>query len=168
MANPSSVDDHDDDDDDDDDEVDDCFSGGDQCMEFQRRQQDAASTAMAQLKSPPLEVVFQHPNDPGVVNNGVVADSVLDMALLEPPPPADSVLDDMFNVWCCGSCTYQNLGKAKGACAMCNDPKPIRTGLSLDPWEIGELEACSLMGTMRSPRCTTSPSSMSKVLLSGR
>jgi len=47
---------------------------------------------MAQLKPPPLEVVFQPPNDPGV-NNGVVADSVLDMALLE-PPPADSVLDD--------------------------------------------------------------------------
>ena len=26
---------------------------------------------------------------------------------------------------------------------MCNDPHPIRTGLSLDPWEIGELEARS-------------------------
>ena len=24
---------------------------------------------------------------------------------------------------------------------MCNDPHSIRTGLSLDPWEIGELEA---------------------------
>ena len=110
-------------------------------MEFQRRQQDAASSAMAQLKPPPLEVVFQPPNDPGV-NNGAVVDSVLDMALLE-PPPADSVLDDMFNAWRCGSCTYQNLGKAKGACAMCNDLHPIRTGLSLDPWEIGELETRS-------------------------
>jgi len=144
MANPlapatSVVDD--DDDDDDDNEVDDCSFGRDQRMEFQRRQRDAVSSAMAQLKPPPLEVVFQPPNDPGV-NNGAVADSVLDMALLE-PPPADSVLDDMFNVWHCGSCTYQNLGKAKGACTMCNDPHPIRTGLSLDPWEIGELEALS-------------------------
>jgi len=77
------------------------------------------------------------------VNNGVVVNSVLDMALLEPAPPADSVLDDMFNAWRCGSCTYQNLGKAKGACAMCNDPHPIRTGLLLDLWEIGELEAYS-------------------------
>ena len=34
-----------------------------------------------------------------------------------------------------------NLGKAKGACTMCNDPHPIQTGLSLNPWEIGELEA---------------------------
>ena len=128
-ANPSapatSVDDDDDDDDDDndddnDDKVDDCSSGGDQLMEFQRRQRDAASSTMGQLKPPPLEVVFQ-----------------------PPPPPADSVLDDMFNAWRCGSCTYQNLGKAKGACAVCNDPNPIRTGLSLDPWEIGELEARS-------------------------
>ncbi|MFN5938911.1 MAG: hypothetical protein ACK44C_00885, partial [Polaromonas sp.] len=133
--------DNDDDDDNDDDEVDDCSSGGDQRMEFQRRQRDAASSAMAQLKPPPLEVVFQPPNDPGV-NNGAVVDSVLDMALLE-PPPADSVLDGMFNAWGCGSCTCQNLGKAKGACAMCNDPHLIRTGLSLDPWEIGELEARS-------------------------
>ena len=140
LAPATSVD-NDNDDDDDDDEVDDCSSGGDQRMEFQCRQQDAASSAMAQLKPPPLEVVSQPPNDPGV-NNGAVTDSVLDMALLE-PPPADSVLDDMFNVWHCGSCTYQNLGKAKGACAMCNDPHPIRTGLSLDPWEIGELEALS-------------------------
>jgi hypothetical protein len=97
-ANPlapvtSVVDDNDNDNDND--EVDDCSSGGDQRMEFQRRQRDAASSAMAQLKSPPLEVVFQPPNDPGV-NNGAVADSVLDMALLE-PPPADSVLDDMFS-----------------------------------------------------------------------
>ena len=135
LAPATSVD-NDNDDDDDDDEVDDCSSGGDQRMEFQCRQQDAASSAMAQLKPPPLEVVSQPPNDPGV-NNGAVTDSVLDMALLE-PPPADSVLDDMFNTWRCGSCTYQNLGKAKGACAMCNDPHPIRTGLSLDPWEIGE------------------------------
>jgi hypothetical protein len=121
MANPlapaTSVD-NDDGNDNDNDEVDDCSSGGDQCMEFQRRQRDAASSAMAQLKPPPLEVVFQPPNDPGV-NNGAVADSVLDMALLE-PPPADSVLDEMFNAWRCGSCTYQNLGEAKGACAMCN------------------------------------------------
>ena len=106
LAPATSVDD-DDNNDDDDDEVDDCSSGGDQRMEFQRRQRDAASSAMAQLKSPPLEVVFQPPNDPGA-NNGAVANSVLDMALLE-PPPADSVLDDMFNAWRCGSCTYQNL-----------------------------------------------------------
>ena len=26
---------------------------------------------------------------------------------------------------------------------MCNDPHPIRTGLSLNPWEIGEFEACA-------------------------
>ena len=108
-------------------------------MEFQRRQQDAASSAMVQLKSPPLEVVFQPPNNPGV-NNGAVANSVLDMALLE-PPPADSVLDNMFNAWRCGSCTYQNLGKANRACAMCNDPHPIN--LLLDLWEIGESEARS-------------------------
>jgi hypothetical protein len=92
LAPATSVDNNDDDHDDDDDEVDDCSSGGDQRMEFQHRQRDAASFAMAQLKPPPLKVVFQPPNDPGV-NNGVVADSVLDMALLE-PPPADSVLDD--------------------------------------------------------------------------
>ena len=44
------------------------------------------------------------------------------------PPPSTtslSVHDDMFNVWHCGSCTYQNLGKAKGACTMYNDPNPI-------------------------------------------
>jgi hypothetical protein len=115
----------DDDDDNEDDEVDDCSSGGDQRMEFQRRQQDAASSDMAQLKQPPLEVVVQPPNNPGV-NNRVVTDSVLDMALFK-PPPTDSVLDDMFNAWHCGSCTFQNLGKVKGACAMCNDPHPIRT-----------------------------------------
>jgi hypothetical protein len=115
-------------------------------MEFQRRQRDAASSAMVQLKPPPLKIVFQPPtNDPGE-NNGVadsvVADSVLDMDILE-PSPADSVMDDMFNAWRCGSCTYQNLGRAKGAYNMCNDPHPIRAGLSLDPWEIGELEARS-------------------------
>jgi hypothetical protein len=126
----------DDDDDDDDEDVDDCSSGGDQRMEFQRRQRDAAASAMVQLKPPPLEIVFQPPtNDPGE-NNGVadsvVADSVLDMDILE-PSPADSVMDDMFNAWRCGSCTYQNLGRAKGACNMCNDPHPIRAGLSLDP-----------------------------------
>ena len=96
-------------------------------MEHQRHQRDAALSAMAPLKPPPLEVVFQPPNDLGV-NNRVVA---------------NSVHDDMFNAWRCGSCTYQNLGKAKGACAMCNDPHPIRTGLLLDLWEIGELEAYS-------------------------
>ena len=41
LAPATSVDD-DDDDDDDDNEVDDCSSGGDQRMEFQRRQRDAA------------------------------------------------------------------------------------------------------------------------------
>ena len=161
-ANPSAPAMSVDDDDNDNAEVDDCSSGRDKHMEFQRCQQDAASSAMAQLKPPPLEVVFQPPNDPGV-NNGVVADSVLDMALLK-PPPADSVLDDMFNVWRCGSCTYQNLGKAKGACAMCNDPHPIRTGLSLDPWEIGELEARSsvplrqVVPTAASPPINQTPS----------
>jgi hypothetical protein len=95
-------------------------------MEFQRRQRDAASSsAIAQLKPPPLEIVFQPPtNDP----HSVVADAILE------PSPADSVMDDMFNSWRCGSCTYQNLGRAKGACNMCNDPHPIRAGLSLDPW----------------------------------
>jgi hypothetical protein len=79
-------------------------------MEFQHRQRDAASSAMAQLKPPPLEIVFQPPtNNPGE-NNGVVADE---------PSPADPVMDDMFNAWRCGSCTYQNLmGRAKGACNM--------------------------------------------------
>jgi hypothetical protein len=90
---------------------------------------------MAPLKPPPLEVVFQPPNDPGVKDvhydirvtpaTGVVA---------------DSVLDDMFNAWRCGSCTYQNLGKAKGACTMCNVPHPIRTGLSLVVNEKGIVE----------------------------
>jgi len=47
-------------------EGDDCSSGGDQRMELQRRQQDAALSAMAPLKQPPLEVIFQPPNDPGV------------------------------------------------------------------------------------------------------
>ena len=135
-------DDDDEDDDDDDEDVDDCSSGGDQRMEFQRRQRDAASSAMVQLKPPPLKIVFQPPtNDPGE-NNGVVADE---------PSPADSVMDDMFNAWRCGSCTYQNLGRAKGACNMCNDPHPIRAGLSLDPWEIGELEAHSLHQVAASP-----------------
>jgi hypothetical protein len=120
-------------------------------MEFQRRQRDAASSTMAQLKPPPLEIVFQPPtNDPGE-NNGVVADSVLDMMALLEPSPADSVMDDMFNAWRCGSCTYQNLGKANGACNMCNDPHPIRAGLSLDLWEIGELEAHSLRQVAASP-----------------
>jgi hypothetical protein len=71
-------------------------------MEFQRRQRDDASSATAQLKPPPLKIVFQPPNDPGE-NNGVVADSA-----------ADSVMDDMFNAWRCGSCTYQNLGSKRG------------------------------------------------------
>jgi len=144
-------------------EGDDCSSSGDQRMELQRRQQDAALSAMAPLKPPPLEVVFQPLNDPGVKDvqvdtqvtpaTRVVANSVLDMAPLKPPPlevvfqppnnpgvkdvqvdtqvttptgvVADSVLDDMFNAGRCGSCTYQNLGKAKGACTMCNDPHPI-------------------------------------------
>jgi hypothetical protein len=138
------VDVDDDDDDDDGEDVDgDCSSGGDQRMEYQRRRRDAASSAMAQLKPPPLEIGFQPPiNDPGEKK---------DMALLD-PSPADSVMDDMFNAWRCGSCTYQNLGKAKGACNMCNDPHPIRAGLSLDPWEIGKLEACALRQVAASPR----------------
>ena len=47
-------------------EGDDCSSGGDQRMERQRRPRDANLSAMAPLKPPPLEVVFQPPNDPGV------------------------------------------------------------------------------------------------------
>ena len=43
-------------------EGDDCSSCGDQRMELQCRQQDAALSAMAPLKPPPLEVVFQPPN----------------------------------------------------------------------------------------------------------
>jgi len=109
-------------------EGDDCSSGGDQHMEHQCRQRDTALSAMAPLKPPPLEVVFQPPNDPGVKD--VQVDTQVTPATRV---VADSVLDDMFNTWRCGSCTYQNLGKAKGACAMCNDPHPIRTGLSLDP-----------------------------------
>ena len=46
-------------------EGDDCSSCGDQRMERQRRQRDAASSAMAPLKPPPLEVTFQPPNNPG-------------------------------------------------------------------------------------------------------
>ena len=77
-------------------EGDDCSSGGDQRMELQRRQQDAALSAMTPLKPPPLEVVFQPPNDPGVKDiqvdtqvtpaTGVVNDSELDMAPIKPPP----------------------------------------------------------------------------------
>jgi hypothetical protein len=100
--NDEDDDDDDDGDEDDDEEVDDCSSGGAQRMEFQRRQRDDASSATAQLKPPPLKIVFQPPNDPGE-NNGVVADSA-----------ADSVMDDMFNAWRCGSCTYQNLGSKRG------------------------------------------------------
>jgi len=91
---------------------------------------------MAPLKPPPLEVIFQPPNDPGAKD--VQVDTQVTPAT---GVVANSVHDDMFNAWRCGSCTYQNLGKAKGACTMCNDPNPIRTGLLLDPWEIGELEA---------------------------
>jgi hypothetical protein len=82
LANPSapvtSVDD--DDDDNDDDKVDDCSSGGDQSMEFQRRQRDAALSAMAQLKPPPLEVVFRPPNDPG--NSNPIVNLLLSNAAL--------------------------------------------------------------------------------------
>jgi hypothetical protein len=106
-------------------------------MELQRHQQDAALSAMAPLKPPPLEVVFQPPDDPPGVKDLPVDTQVTPATGVV----ADSVLDDMFNAWRCGSCTYQNLGKAKGACTMCNDPNPIQTGLLLDPWEIGELEA---------------------------
>ena len=77
-------------------EGDDCSSGGDQHIERQRRQRDAALSAMAPLKPPPLEVIFQPPNDPGVKDvqvetqvtptTGVVADSVLDMTPLKSPP----------------------------------------------------------------------------------
>jgi hypothetical protein len=82
------------------------------------------------------EVVFQPPNDPGAKD--VQVDTQVTPAT---GVVAESVHDDMFNVWRCGSCTYQNLSKGKRACTMCNDPNPIQTGLSLDPWEIGELEA---------------------------
>jgi len=77
-------------------EGDDCSSGGDQHMEHQCRQRDTALSAMAPLKPPPLEVVFQPPNDPGVKDvqvdtqvtpaTGEVANSVLDIAPLKPPP----------------------------------------------------------------------------------
>ena len=77
-------------------EGDDCSSGGDQRMERQRRPRDANLSAMAPLKPPPLEVVFQPPNDPGVKDiqaetqvtpaTGLITDSVLDMAPLKPPP----------------------------------------------------------------------------------
>jgi hypothetical protein len=75
---------------------------------------------MAPIKPLPLEFVFQPPNNPGVKD--VQVDTQVTPAT---GVVADSVLDDMFNAWCCGSCTYQNLGKAKGACTMCNDPHPI-------------------------------------------
>jgi hypothetical protein len=93
-------------------EGDDCSSGGDQRIEHQRRQRDAALSAMAPLKPPPLEVIFQPPNDPEVKDlqvetqvtpaTGVVADSVLDMAPLKPPslevvfqPPNDPGAKDV-------------------------------------------------------------------------
>ena len=69
-----------DDDNDDDDKVDDCSSGGDQRMEFQRRKRDAALSAMAQLKPPPLEVVFQPPNDPE--NSNPIVNHLLSNAAL--------------------------------------------------------------------------------------
>jgi len=94
-------------------EGDDCSSGGDQCMERQRRQRDAALSAMAPLKSPPLEVVFQPPKDPG--EKDVQVDTQVTPAT---GVVAHSVHDDMFNTWHCGSCTYQNLGKAKGAMTL--------------------------------------------------
>jgi hypothetical protein len=109
-------------------------------MELQRRQRDAALSVMAPLKPPPLEVVFQPPNNSGVKD--VHCDTQVTPAT--GVVVADSVLDDMVNTWHCGSCTYQNVGKPKGACTMCDVPHPIRTGLSLDPWEIGELEARAL------------------------
>ena len=93
-------------------EGDDCSSGGDQRMELQHRQRDAALSAMTPLKPPPLEVVFQPPNNPGVKDvqvdtqvtpaTGVVANSVLDMAPFKPPPlevvfqpPNDPVVKDV-------------------------------------------------------------------------
>ena len=82
-------------------EGDDCSSGGDQRMERQRRQRDAALSAMAPLKPPPLEVVFQPPNDPGVKDVQVETQVTPATGVLV----ANSVHDDMFNTWCCGSCT---------------------------------------------------------------
>ena len=79
-VNPSAPATSVDDDNDDDDKVDDCSSGGDQRMEFQRRQRDAALSAMAQLKLPPLEVVFQPPNDPG--NSNPIVNHLLSNAAL--------------------------------------------------------------------------------------
>jgi len=101
-------------------EGDDCSSGGDQRMERQRRQIDAALSAMAPLKPPPLEVVFQPPNDPGAKDVQVDTQVTPYTGVV-----TDYLHDDMFNTWCCGSCTYQSLGKAKGACTMCNDPNLI-------------------------------------------
>ena len=69
-----------DNDDDDNDKVDDGSSGGDQRMEFQCRQCDAALSAMAQLKQPSLEVVFQPPNDPG--NSNPIVNYLLSNAAL--------------------------------------------------------------------------------------
>ena len=88
---------------------DDCSSGGDQCMERQRCQRDAALSAMAPLKPPPLKVIFQPPNNPGAKDVQVDTQVTPATGVI-----ADSVHDDMFNAWCCGSSTYQNLGKAKG------------------------------------------------------
>ncbi len=95
-------------------------------------------STMAPVLPPPREVVFQPTNnhDPGVKD--VEVNTQVTPAI---GGVADSVLDDLFNAWRCGSCTYQNLGKAIGACTMCNNPHPIQTPLSLDPWEIGELKA---------------------------
>ena len=101
-------------------EGDDCSSGVDHRMERQSRQRDATLFAMAPLKPPPLEVIFQPPNDPGAKD--VQVDTQVTPAI---EVVADSVHDDMFNAWRCGSCTHQNLGKAKGACTMCNDSNLI-------------------------------------------
>ena len=82
-------------------EGDDCSSGGDQRMGRQCHPRDAALSAMAPHKPPPLEVVFQPPNDPGVKDVQVETQVTPATGVLV----ANSVHDDMFNTWCCGSCT---------------------------------------------------------------
>ena len=77
-------------------EGDDCSSGGDQRMERQRGQRDAALSAMAPLKPPPLEVVFQPPNNPGAKDVQVDTQVTPATGMV-----ANSVHDDMFNAWRC-------------------------------------------------------------------
>ncbi len=77
-------------------EGDDCSSGVDQRMERQSCQRDAVLFAMAPLKPPPLEVVFQPPNNPGAKD--VQVDTQVTPAT---GVVANSVHDDVFNAWRC-------------------------------------------------------------------